>query len=83
MFFFVLSLYVLLNNYPSYCISAFSVDLKQIFTYGLYVIFVGESTDKLKFCLSATISNNREHAFKKRRRNCTTKLEWFVCKNGK
>ncbi|CAC5422654.1 unnamed protein product [Mytilus coruscus] len=42
---------------------------------------LGERTAILKFCLSATISDKGEHVFEKRRHNCSTKLEWFVCKN--
>ncbi|CAC5412687.1 unnamed protein product [Mytilus coruscus] len=42
---------------------------------------LGERTAIPKFCLSATISDKGEHVFKKRRQNCSTKLEWFVCKN--
>ncbi|VDH93679.1 Hypothetical predicted protein, partial [Mytilus galloprovincialis] len=42
---------------------------------------LGERTGVPKYCLSAKISDKGGHILDKHRRNCSTKLEWFVCKN--
>lgn len=49
----------------------------------MYVMFVGELTATPTFCLSAIISDKGDYIIEKRRHNCSSKLEWFVCKTGK
>lgn len=55
----------------------------QLLTYAILVMFLGYGKDIPKFCLSANISksDNRNYLLNKHRQNCSSTLEWFVCKN--
>ncbi|VDI50235.1 Hypothetical predicted protein [Mytilus galloprovincialis] len=43
---------------------------------------LGELTATPTFCLSAIISDKGDYIIEKLRHNCSSKLEWFVCKTG-
>lgn len=57
--------------------------LYQLNVYDVYVMFLGDTIDKPKFCISVNTSDTGERILNVHRQNCSTKLEWFVCKKGK
>lgn len=93
------SLYLCIHTVSrlEYYNSSYSINYDYTFVHVLSLFFItyyflvneyyllGGRTESPKFCISANISasDKGEHVLNMHRLDCSLKLEWFICKEGK